>query len=77
MVTTYQVFPITSETIEGTVTIETLKTERLIKALADGIITFHYDAGDLAVAVLAGQDFYVHDEADCDTITSSADVLMS
>jgi len=78
MISTYQVFPITSETFDGTATDEDLRTERLIKALANGTLTVHLTVGtDLVFDVIAGQDFYIHDDGNMDTVTSTASIMMS
>ena len=74
--TTYQVFPITSETYVGTATAEDLLTERLVKALEGGTITFNY-AVPIVVTVVAGMDFYVNDDGLCDDVTSTAAIMMS
>lgn len=76
--TTYQVFPITSETWDGTATTEALKTERLIKILEDGTLTVHFTvATDVAFTVTAGMDFYVNNDPDITSVTSTAAILMS
>lgn len=78
MVTTYQVFPITSETFDGIATGETLKTERLVKALDAGTLTVHLTVGtDITLAVIAGMDFYINNDGNMDSVTSTASIMMS
>ena len=76
MVTNYQVFPITSETYVGTATTESVLQERLVKALAAGTLTINY-ATPVAISVVAGMDFYIHDDGTDVTVTSTASIMMS
>ncbi len=75
MVRGYQVFPITSDTIQATVTSQIPLRERLIRAIDSGTITFSFSSGDKVIAVAGGEEFIC--AADCLTVTSTANVLMS
>ena len=75
MIASYQTFPITNETYIGTATAKLPFGERLLRANADGNITFTFPSGNVVLTVNEGFDCVI--SADCTAVTSTASILMS
>lgn len=72
----YQVFPITFNTFQGVASAQPLGFHRLVRATADGDITFTFPNGVTKVVAAKETDDYVAD-LDCVSVSSVSAVIMS
>ena len=72
---TIQAFPIEANTFIGVASNEDVTHKSVVHASVDGSITFTFPSGNVAVNVKEGTDLAIG--AGCQTITSTAEVLIS
>lgn len=77
MKTYYQAFPLGRDTFKGIASSQARGGYTILHATAAGSVTVSFDGGatSLAVDVTAGQDFALAENVE--TITSTAEILMS